>query len=97
MDQLAACAPRWQEYDLPYVPFFWSDSDPLRRVGQVCRELTRRRGEAWAMDVARDLLNALAFCASPEAASGGPRCGSLLAQPLPGPYQPAGSGYAPFL
>ncbi|HEY7355447.1 MAG TPA: hypothetical protein VH590_03240 [Ktedonobacterales bacterium] len=132
MDVLAGCALRWQEYDLPFVPFFWGDSEPLwgeagqrrcpgtvlrqmrmhglrlllgmeleralrlllvtwtpedrtpdghtslerqealagtlGRVAQVCRELTRRRGEEWAMQVARELLEALAFCASQQAA-----------------------------
>lgn len=132
MDLLAACALRWQEYDLPFVPFFWDDSAPLwgeaalrrclstilrqmrmqslrvllgmeleralrlllvtwtpddltpdghtplerqealagalGRVGQVCRELTRRRGETGAMQIAREVLEALAFCASQQAA-----------------------------
>ncbi len=132
MDLLAVCALRWQEHDLPYVPFFWADSEPLwgeagqrrcpgavlrqmrmhglrlllgmeleralrlllvtwtpegktsdghtslerqealagtlGRVAQVCRELARRRGEDWAMQVARELLEALAFCASRQAA-----------------------------
>ena len=129
---VAACALRWQEYDLPFVPFFWGDSDPiwgeaahrrcpatilrqmrqhslrlllsmeleralrllllpwtpddvtpdghttverqealsgtLGRVGQVCRELARRRSEDWAMQMAREVLDALAFCASQQVA-----------------------------
>ena len=40
----------------------------LGRVGQVCRELARRRSETWAMEMARDLLDALAFCATPAVA-----------------------------
>ena len=36
--------------------------------GGFCCELTRKRGETWAMQAAREVLEALAFCASQQAA-----------------------------